>query len=142
MGNINWGRVILAGLVAGAVFDLLGFLVDAVLLAPQWAQGMKALNHPDMAPHQWVSVCLLGLATGVVLIFIYAAIRPRLGAGIKTAICAGLAVWAIRSLANLSFLWAGGLFSHRLATYTTLGGIVETVIAAVAGAALYKESAG
>ncbi len=139
MGKINWGRVILAGLVAGIVFDILGFLVDAVLLAPQWAEGMKVLGHADMAPHQWISVCLLGLATGFVLIWIYAAIRPRFGAGVKTAVCAGLAVWAIRTFANLSFLWAGGLFSHRLAAYTTFGGIVETVFAAIAGAALYKE---
>lgn len=49
MGKINMGRVIIAGLVAGLVADLLGYLVDGMLLAPQWADGMKALGHADFS---------------------------------------------------------------------------------------------
>ena len=52
MGKINIGRVILGGLVAGIVSDLLGYLVDGVLLGPRWAAGMKALGHLDVSlPH-------------------------------------------------------------------------------------------
>jgi hypothetical protein len=40
---------------------------------------------------------------------------------------------------NLSFMWVSGLFGRRLTAYTTLGGLVEIVVAAIAGAALYKE---
>ena len=44
MGNINVSRVLLGGIVGGLVYDVLAFVVDGVLLAPQWAEGMKALG--------------------------------------------------------------------------------------------------
>jgi hypothetical protein len=47
MGKINMGRVIIAGIVAGLVADVLGYLVDGMLLAPQWADGMKALGQAN-----------------------------------------------------------------------------------------------
>ena len=83
---------------------------------------------------------VLGLVCGIVLIWIYAAIRPRFGAGVKTAICAGVAVWFVGTLLpNLGFMWVTGLFSRQLTAYTTAGALVEIVVAAIAGAALYKE---
>ncbi|MGA3081331.1 MAG: hypothetical protein ABSD44_08115 [Terracidiphilus sp.] len=140
MGKINIGRVILGGIVAGIVSDLLGYLVDGVLLAPRWEEGMLRLGHSDFSPNQVIGFNLLGLVSGIVLIWIYAAIRPRLGPGVKTAVCAGLAVWVVGSLLpNLGFMWIGGLFSRHLTAYTTAGALVETVAGAIAGAALYKE---
>jgi hypothetical protein len=140
MGKINITRVILGGLVAGIVSDLLGYLVDGVLLAPRWADGMANLAHPDLSPNQWIWFNLLGLAAGIVLIWIYAAIRPRFGAGPRTAIYAGLAVWIVGVLIpNTSFMVVAGLFSKHLALYTTSGALVETLAGALAGAALYKE---
>ena len=142
MGKLNVSRLILGGIVAGIVADVLGFLVDGVLLAPRWAAGMKALGRPDFATSQFIWFNLFGLASGVFALWLYAAIRPRYGAGPKTAICAGLAVWFVGVLLpNAGFMWAGGLFSAHLALYTTLGGIVEWVAAALAGAALYQEAA-
>jgi hypothetical protein len=142
MGKINMGRVIIAGIVAGLVADVLGYLVDGVLLAPQWAEGMKALGQANFSSNQWIWFNLLGLVNGIALIWIYAAIRPRFGAGAKTAVCAGLAVWVVGMLLpNLGFMWVGGLFSHRLTVMTTLGGVVEIVVGAIAGGALYQESA-
>ena len=142
MGKINMGRVIIAGIVAGLVADVLGYLVDGVLLAPRWAEGMKALGHADFSSNMWIWFNVLGLVSGIVLIWIYAAIRPRFGAGPKTAVCAGLAVWVVGALLpNLSFMWVAGLFSHRLMVMTTLGGLVEIVGGAIAGASLYQESA-
>ena len=142
MGKINMGRVTLAGIVAGIVSDILGYLVDGVLLAPRWAAGMAALGHPEFSPNQWIWFNLLGIVGGIVVIWIYAAIRPRFGAGATTAVLAGVAVWVVGSLIpNLSFMWFGGLFSRHLTAYTTAGALVEIVVGAIAGAALYKESA-
>jgi hypothetical protein len=142
MGKINLGRVVLGGIAAGIVSDVLGTLVDGHLLAPRWAAGMKALGHFDFSSNQWVWFNLLGLVGGIVLIWIYAAIRPRFGAGPKTAIYAGVAFWIAGVLIpNVSFMWVGGLFSHHLTAYTTAGGLVEVAAGALAGAALYKEPA-
>jgi hypothetical protein len=140
MGKINLGRVILGGIIAGIIADVLGFLVDGVLLAPTWAEQMKKLGHPDYSSTQLIEYNVIGFVCGFALIWLYAAIRPRFGAGVKTAIYAGLAFWFVGTLLpNLSFMWVSGLFGRRLMAYTTLGGLVEIVVAAIVGAALYKE---
>jgi len=142
MGKINMGRVLIGGIVAGIVADILGYLVDGILLAPQWAAGMKALGHANFSSNQWIWFNLLGLVSGIALIWIYAAIRPRFGAGVKTAVIAGLTVWVVGYLLpNLGFMWAAGLYAHQLTVLTTLGNVVEIVVGAIAGAALYTESA-
>ncbi|MGO8720570.1 MAG: hypothetical protein ACLQMO_15355 [Acidobacteriaceae bacterium] len=142
MGKIDVGRVIFGGIVAGIVADVLGYFVDGVWLAPRWAAGMKALGHADFSSSAILGFNVLGLVTGIVLIWIYAAIRPRFGAGVKTAVYAGVAVWVVGVLVpNLIFMCVSGLFSHHLMAYTTLGGAVEIIVGAIAGAALYKEPA-
>jgi hypothetical protein len=134
--------VLIGGIVAGLVADVLGYVVDGMLLAPQWAAGMKALGHSDFSSNQWVWFNLVGLAGGIVTIWLYAAIRPRFGAGPKTAVFAGLVVWLMGSLfPNLGIMWFGGLFAHQLMLMTTLGAVVEIVVGALAGAALYQEPA-
>jgi hypothetical protein len=142
MGKINVGRVILGGIVAGIVADVLSFLVDGVWLAPRWADGMKALGHPNLSSNAIIWINVLGIIAGIVTIWIYAAIRPRFGAGVKTAVWAGVAVWIVGALIpNAMFMCLTGLFSHHLTMYTTVGAFFEIVLGAIAGAALYKESA-
>jgi hypothetical protein len=142
MGKVNIGRVILGGLVAGIVADVLSFIIDGMLLGSMWDDRIQKLNHPALTTTQLIELNLLGLITGIALVWIYAAIRPRFGAGVKTAVYAGLAVWVVGVLIpNLSFMWAMGLFGRLFAAYATLGGLVEIVVAAIAGAALYKETA-
>ena len=141
MGKINMSRVILGGIVAGIVSDVLGYLVDGVLLAPQWADGMKALGRPEFTVNQLIGFNLIGLAYGIFAIWLYAAIRPRYGAGPRAAICAGLAVWVAGVLLpNTAFMGVVNFFPNNLTLMTTLGGIVEWVAGALAGAALYQES--
>src|ERR1700719_3566969 len=93
MERINMSRVILGGIVAGIVADVLGYIVDGVILAPQWADGLKALGRPDFSINQIIAFNIIGLAYGILAIWVYAAIRPRYGAGPKAAVAAGMAVW-------------------------------------------------
>jgi hypothetical protein len=103
---------------------------------------MKALGTPEFTTAQLVLFNVLGLAQGIFAIWLYAAIRPRYGAGPKTAVCAGVAAWvAILLLPNISFMSASGLFPANLTFWTTAGGIVEMVIGTLVGAALYREDA-
>lgn len=140
MGKINLGRVILGGIVAGIVGDLLDFPVDGVWLAPRWAHDMSLLGHDAFSANTWIGFNLLGIVVGIVAIWIYAAIRPRLGPGVKTAIYAGVVVWILAFLVpNASFMYVAHLFSKHLTFYTTLGALVEVVVGTIAGAALYKE---
>jgi hypothetical protein len=141
MGKINVGRLIVGGIVAGIAIDLLDYLVDGVWLAPRWTHDMALLGKTGFTPVQIIWLNVLGLLTGIAAIWLYAAIRPRFGAGVKTAILAGFAVWFIGVfLPNVGFMYVPGLFSKHLTLYTTLGGIVEVVFGTIAGASVYRES--
>jgi len=141
MGKINVGRLILGGIVAGIAIDVLDYFVDGVWLASRWANGMAMLGRPGFSQVQIILFNVIGLLTGLVAIWVYVAIRPRFGAGIKTAIYAGLAVWLLAVLfPNAAFMHVARLFPNHLTLYTTLGGLVEAVFGTVAGASVYRES--
>jgi hypothetical protein len=141
MGKINVGRLIMGGIVAGIAIDLLDYLVDGVWLAPRWAAEMALLSRPGFSQIQIVLFNVIGLLTGLVAIWVYVAIRPRFGAGIKTAVYAGLAVWLLTTLfPNAAFMHVAHLFSAHLTLYTTLGGLVEVVFGTAAGASVYRET--
>jgi len=141
MGKINVGRVVLGGIVAGIVFNIFGGLVDGWLLMPRWTAGLKVLGHSGFTAKQAIAYNLLGFAFGLTAVWIYAAIRPRFGAGMKTAVYAGIALWIVGFLLpNSAFMYISHLFPRGLTAYTTLGALVEVLAAMVAGAALYKES--
>src|SRR6185503_959496 len=136
-------RVVLGGILAGLVLNILGFLVDGVLLAPQWNAAMSALGRSgEITVNQILGFNILGFCYGIAVVWLYAAIRPRYGAGPKTAISAGLALWVAGVLLpNLAFMGVNGLFATNLTILTTAAAIVECVAAALAGAAVYKEIA-
>ena len=75
MGTINMGRVIVGGIVAGIVGNILGFLVDGVLLAPQWAASMKTLGRGEFTAGQLIAFNIIGLVYGI----------PSCGGGAATA---------------------------------------------------------
>jgi len=141
MGNINVGRLILGGIVAVIVGDILDIPVDGLWLGNTWNNQLAALLKPALSTNQIIWFDVMGIVVGLVAIWIYVGIRPRFGAGVKTAIYAGLAAWILACLVpNVSFMCISGLFSRHLALYTTLGGLIEYIVGAIAGAALYKEA--
>jgi hypothetical protein len=143
MERINMSRVLLGGVVAGIVANILGYLVDGVLLAPQWTAAMRTLGKADFTTNQIIAFNVIGLAYGIFAVWLYAAIRPRYGAGPKTAVCAGVAVWVAGVLLpNAALMGITGLFPSNLTAMSTLAGVVEWSAAMLAGAALYQEHAG
>lgn len=140
MPKINLSRVVWGGIVAGIVANLLAFVVDGAVLGQLWRDAMKALGRDDFTPAQIVQFNILGILNGVLIVWLYAAIRPRYGAGPATAVRAAVAVWIAGSLlANLAFMGVTGLYPAKLMTITTAGALLEYIAGALAGAALYKE---
>lgn len=141
MGKINVGRLILGGLVAGIVGDLLDYPVDGIMLSKMWSQQMSVYGHDGFSTNQMIWFNFFGIVIGLVAIWIYVGIRPRFGPGVKTAIYAGIAVWIVGFLVpNFSLMWVTHFFSGHLTGYTTLGALVETVVGTIVGAAIYKEA--
>jgi hypothetical protein len=138
MGRINVKSVIVGGLVAGLVLNVIDFLVYGVWLAPDMAAAMQAAGRPpidNLIPLFVVVDFLFGIA----LVQLYAAIRPRFGAGPATAVKAGIYVWVLTGLLHAIAEAPMGLLPQRLYTIGTLVSLVAFPLAAVAGAKFYRE---
>lgn len=141
MYNINVGRVLLGGLLAGAVLNIGEFLLNGVVLAKQMAEEFRRLNLPTEPSGKFIAIAVaMTFILGIAIVYLYAAIRPRFGSGIKTAICAGLIAWFFAVLYVGVINGALGLYSTNLALIGILWGVVEYVVGAIAGAWLYKEA--
>ena len=140
MGKINVGRVILGGLVAGVVVNIGEFVLNDPVLGQDWAAAMQSLNRSEFSGNAITLFIVLGFILGIASVWTYAAIRPRFGAGPKTALCAGLLAWFFGYFYAGIGMYATGLFPTKLAVAPILWGLVQVPLATVAGASLYKEA--
>jgi hypothetical protein len=140
MKSINWGRVILGGIVAGVVVNVSEFVLNEIVLKSQNEEAMKALGRTMPTGGGTMGVWIvLGFLTGIVAVWLYAAIRPRYGAGAATAVKAGVAIWILTNLFTGIVFLNLGLFPLNVLFFVWT--LVEGVVATVAGAWLYREDA-
>lgn len=137
---MNYGRVIPGGLVAGLILNIGEFVLNGVLLHKAMVEWARLHNFPaEPTPSFMVVAISLTFVLGIVMVWLYALIRPRMGPGPKTAIVAALVMW-------FGVCFYCGIINGVLLQQPTnllLIGIGwclgEYVIAAIAGAWLYKE---
>ena len=134
--------MLLGGLLAGLVMNvgeaalhggLLG--ADAQALFTRYQVGAPG------SPVPIVSLILMTFVLGIASVWLYAAIRPRYGPSVRTAIIAGLAVWVIAHLWSGVYLGMGflGLIPTKLAYLPVAWGLIEAPLGTLAGACVYKE---
>lgn len=143
MGRINWGKVFLGGLLAGLVINVGEFLFHAVLFKTQVEEAMRALGKDPAAANTGSAMAiwiLMGFLTGIAAVWLYAAIRPRYGAGAKTAAIAGVAVWFLYSFLSSIAMMNMGIFPRTMLMTGLVWGLVELILATIAGAWAYKEA--
>jgi len=140
MGHINFSRVILGGLLAGLLINISEFILNAVVYAEEMNAAMAALNKPPIDDSMVIWFVLLGFGIGFMTVWLYAAMRPRFGAGVGTAVCASLTVWGLAYLYPNLFIMIMNLFPRQMMAVATVWGLGELVIAGVAGAWVYKEA--
>ena len=93
MNKINLGRALLGGLVAGLVISIGNFLINRVLLRDAMNTEFARLHVREPGTDFIAKAVVLTFILGIAIVYLYAAIRPRFGAGVKTAVCAGLMAW-------------------------------------------------
>lgn len=140
MGRINLGRVVVGGLVAGLLINISEAIMNGVLFAAEMDAAMKALNKPPIASSMILWFVIFGFGLGMMLVWLYAAIRPRFGPGVQTAICAALAVWGFAYLYPNLFMLVLDIFPRRLTIISIVWGLGEVVVAGLVGARLYAET--
>ena len=139
MGTIRLGRVILGGLLTGLVVNISEFILNMVVLGKDLEAAMRALNRPPIGNQAIAGFVVLGFVLGIATVWLYAAIRPRFGAGVRTAAIAGVAVWFFAYLYAAAGMEILELFPRRLMAISMVWGLFEIVIASVAGAWAYQE---
>ncbi len=143
MGKINMGRVVMGGVLAGVVLFFTEFVLHGVILSADWKQAMTALGktmNENMAG-EMVIYAVWSLVLGIASVWLYAAMRPRFGAGPGTAVKTGLAAWVIGCVGPTMSQAAMGLFPAKLLWASVGGEFVIFLVATVAGAWLYQEAA-
>jgi uncharacterized protein YacL len=142
MAHTNRVRVVLGGLLAGVIINLVEYITNGVILRDAWVRAMQALGKPAaFSAGAIVMFNVWGFLLGIAAVWLYAAIRPRYGQGPATAIRAGVVSWVMAVfLANLSN-YPMGLFPARLLVITSIVALIEIVLGTLAGAWVYKEEA-
>jgi hypothetical protein len=136
MGQINWRRVIVGGLAAGVIINAFEYGGHRVLLDDAWTAAFRALGK---TPTGWSTFIPGNFMVGIVMVWLYARLRPRYGGGPKTALRSGLAVWAVFWVIPMMAIMPLDLFPNYLLFIVIALGLVDANLAALLGAWLYRE---
>jgi hypothetical protein len=139
MGRINVGRVMLGGMLAGLVVNVSETILNVVVVASSMEAALHERNLPPLGIQPIVGFVVLAFLLGIATVWLYAAIRPRFGAGAGTAVIAGVAVWFFAYLYSGVGTTLMSFLPVRLMTLTLAWGLVEIVLGALAGAWVYRE---
>jgi hypothetical protein len=139
MSQINVGRVVAGGLLAGFVINISETILNLFVAAAPMEAALKARNLPAVGGGAIGVFVLLCFGLGISLIWLYAAIRPRYGAGPMTAVCAAAAVWWFAFVFPHIGNVAMGFYPPGVMVISTLWALVEVVLAALVGARVYQE---
>ena len=139
MGKINVGRVILGGLLAGLLMTVSEYVLNTYVVAAETSEVLQRLGLAQISSNQIVGFVILTFVLGIVLIWIYAAMRPRFGAGVKTAVVAAVTVWLLGMLSAAGDVIVGVMSADSMIV-PGVWSLVETIVAAIAGAWVYQEA--
>lgn len=140
MNKINLKRVLLGGVVAGIVFLVLGFASYFLYLGDEWKAVMEDLGYPiDETAGMYIYSIVACFVVGILAVWLYAAIRPRFGAGPKTAFIAGFVFWILSGLFAYISFGTTGMFPVNLLIIDCLIYLVTVIVATLLGAWVYRE---
>lgn len=139
---INTSKVVVGGLAAGVVANIIAFVGFGMLLAQRMeAESVAvapALAGRGMTGSAIAVNVIAQFVVGLLLVWLYAAIRPRFGPGMKTATYAALVVWVCGFVFHLDWLLVG-MMTQATYAMASIVALVQVVAAAGVGAMLYTE---
>ncbi|MFL5501027.1 MAG: hypothetical protein ACJ79Q_07320 [Gemmatimonadaceae bacterium] len=142
---VNTKKVLVGGLVAGVIINIIDFVSNAYILGARMKAETDAfkpgLSDTMMQGNAMISYIIMDLVLGFALIWTYAAFRPRYGAGARTATYAAVLFWLLALIFTAGYRQMGIMSSGLWWTFAFVG-LVNFLIAAWAGAALYSEESG
>ena len=142
MYKINWVRVLVGGLVASIILFLTdGFLHERLALGLwQAVYADLGVAEPKHNAYALVYFAIFELGRGFISIYLYALMRSCCGAGPKTAALAGIVAWIAFSVSGPAQFIPLGFYSHALWIKVGAFQFITSIVAAVAGAFLYRDA--
>lgn len=143
MTTINWTRFLIGGVIATVILFLTDGVLHEHILHQDWEAVYEQLGTHE--PHTSHGVAVLyflvfELGRGMIAMFIYVLMRRFYGAGHKTAVLAGVAAWIAFSVTGPSQFIPLGFYSVALWVKAAGFQLATSILAAVAGAAFYKDA--
>jgi hypothetical protein len=140
VSKINVAKVLMGGFAAGAVLAACDFAINNFVLAEAWQRVLQARN-VDVAASggnsEIVKFVLIDLLFGLLIVWVYAAVRPRLGPGPATAVKATLVVFGASALNMATF--APWMFSWDMFVRSAALGAISMLLAGWVGGWVYSE---
>jgi hypothetical protein len=141
MSKINFGRVLLGGILAGVVLNVGEYVLNEVVMGAEMREMMAKHNFTmPTGPNFMIMAVVMTLVLGIVIVAVYALMRPRLGAGPKTAIIAAVVLWFGVYLYNAGFFIMIFGTPVKSMAIACIWGLVEYSLASIVGAWIYKEA--
>src|SRR3954469_8284157 len=142
---MNIKKVVIGGVVAGIVLNVVDFISYSFILGAKMKAETDAfkpgLSEQMMTSSAMVSNIIMDLVLGIALVWTYAAVRPRFGPGPRTAFFTAILFWLLALIFTAGYRQMGIMSSGLWWTFAFVG-LVNFLIAAWAGAALYSEESG
>jgi len=140
MGQINIVGVLKGGLAAGLIMNISEFILNLPVAGAQMEAELASHNLPPVSTAAIATFTIVTFLLGIATVWLYAAIRPRLGPGPKTAMVAGLVVWALSYLYASVFFYMLGTQSLELVLLGVVWSAIEMIVASAVGGYLYTET--
>ena len=139
---INTSKVVVGGLAAGLLLNVFGFLVFGMLLRSRMEAEMVAaaptLQGKGMGGGAIAAQVITQFIVGILIVWLYAAMRPRFGPGMATARKAAFVVWLCGLLFYQDWLHLGMMSMASYAMISVLQ-VIALLAAAWVGGRLYSE---
>lgn len=143
MAKINWGRLIVGSLIAAIIMFFTDGFIHETIAKADWKAVYDGLRAAEPEPHglSMVYFALFEIGRAFTAMMFYVTMRAFFGAGPKTAVLAGIVGWIAFSLTGPAQFIPLGFFSNALWLKVGAIHLITSIIATIAGAALYKDSA-
>jgi|SRR5437868_13606174 len=139
---MNTSKVVVGGIVAGIVLNVIDWFVYTRLLVNQMTASMEAYKPGSSAIMMSGNAITIYIITdfvfGLLLVYTYAAVRPRLGPGPRTAATVAGLFWLFATFINANQLIMG-MMDKNLFWEVSLIQLITLVLGTWFGAMVYTE---
>lgn len=142
MGGINVGRWLAGGVVAGVIMWVVEGAASILYMGDMEAALEAHGLAMEITAGMMAMTVVVSLLAGLVLVFLYAAARPRFGPGPKTAVIVAIAMWIGGYLLSLLGYQMIGLYPSSMLVMWGSIGLIEMIVATLVGGWIYREAAG